>query len=170
VTSFIAIIEKFGQQGEKTGWTYIGIRAEQAGQIKKGCKKSFRVKGKIDGTVIKALALLPMGGGDFILPLNAELRRKIRKRTGEKVSVQLEEDKIKLKPHPELIACLKDEPAAFIAFSKLPPSHQMYYDKWIFSAKTDATRIKRMALTIHSLATGKKFGEMLKDQKKDAPG
>ena len=68
---FNAIILKFDQQGEKTGWTYIVIPAATADKIKAGYKKSFRVKGQLNGQAIKQKALLPMGNGDFILPLNA---------------------------------------------------------------------------------------------------
>ncbi|MCC7029539.1 MAG: DUF1905 domain-containing protein, partial [Chitinophagaceae bacterium] len=71
---FKAIIEKFGQQGEKTGWTYFLIPAEIAEKINKGVKKSYRVKGFLDETEISGVAILPMGEGDFIMPLNAELR------------------------------------------------------------------------------------------------
>jgi hypothetical protein len=69
--SFTTTILKFGQQGEKTGWTYILIPAELAGQLKPGHKKSFRVKGRLDQYPIKGVALLPMGEGDFIMALNA---------------------------------------------------------------------------------------------------
>ena len=42
---FNAVIKKFNEQGEKTGWTYIEIPEEIASKIKPGYKKSFRVKG-----------------------------------------------------------------------------------------------------------------------------
>ena len=77
---FTAPILKFDKQGEKTGWTYIEIFAEQAAKLKPDNKKSFRVKGKLDNFSIKGIALLPMGEGDFIMPLNAALRKGIGKK------------------------------------------------------------------------------------------
>jgi len=46
--SFHAVLQKFGDKGEKTGWTYIEVPAKMAGFLKENNKKSFRVKGKID--------------------------------------------------------------------------------------------------------------------------
>ena len=45
---FSAILLKFQEQGEKTGWTYIEVPARIAQQLKLGNKKSFRVKGYLD--------------------------------------------------------------------------------------------------------------------------
>ena len=108
---FTTTLQKFGQQGEKTGWTYIAISVAQAKKLKDE-KKSFRVKGKIDDHVIKGVAVLPMGGGDFILPVNGEMRKGIRKQKGAVVQVQLEVDTTEIIPPEELIECLKDEPIA----------------------------------------------------------
>ena len=77
--TFEAIINKFDNQGEKTGWRYIEIPPVLAQQLFPGNKKSFRVKGLLDGHVIKGVALLPMGDGDFILPINATMRKGTKK-------------------------------------------------------------------------------------------
>jgi hypothetical protein len=47
--------------------------------LRPGNKKSFRVKGKIDAHPIRGIALLPMGGGRFIMALNAEMRKEMEK-------------------------------------------------------------------------------------------
>ena len=114
---FTTTLQKFGQQGEKTGWTYIAISAALAKKLKDE-KKSFRVKGKIDDHVIKGVAVLPMGGGDFILPVNGEMRKGIRKQKGAVVQVQLEVDTTEIIPPEELIECLKDESDLAIADSR----------------------------------------------------
>ena len=75
--NFKALLQKFGRKGEKTGWTYIDIPKKIADKIKPGGKKSFRVKGKIDDLPIKATALTPMGEGNFILAINAQIRKII---------------------------------------------------------------------------------------------
>lgn len=73
---FKATIQKFLEQGEKTGWTYISIPQKIAEQINPGFKKSYRVKGRLDAYVFDSISLLPMGEGDFIIPLKADLRKK----------------------------------------------------------------------------------------------
>lgn len=148
--------------GEKTGWTYILIPHKIAEKIKTACKKSFRVKGKIDDHKIKAVALLPMGEGDFIMPINAEMRKGLKKIHGAKVTVEIEEDKAEIKISSQLLTCLKDDPAANEHFKKLPRSHQQYYSKWILSAKTEATQTRRIAAAIHAFSNNLSYGEMIK--------
>lgn len=155
-------ILQFGEQGEKTGWTYIVIPAEIAQQLKPGNKKSFRVKGKLDEFVIKAIALLPMGEGDFIMPVNAAMRKGIKKRKGATLSVHLQVDNAEIKPPAELIECLQDEPGAIEHFNKLSKSHQNYFTNWINSAKTEETKTKRIAQAVNALAKGFHYGEMIR--------
>src|ERR1700739_5057822 len=105
--NFTATLQKFKEMGEKTGWTYIDIPAEIANKIKPNYKKSFRIKGTIDKYGFKAAAILPMGEGDFILPINATIRKKLKKqRSGEKVVLNVEEDKAPLQISTDLLACL----------------------------------------------------------------
>src|SRR4051812_40039361 len=113
MVSYTALIEKFGDKGEKTGWTYIEIPSEIAQQLKPGYKKSFRVKGKLDKLSIKGVSLLPMGEGCFIMPLNGEMRKAIKKKRGKKILVKIEEDPEEKKISGELVACLKDAPRAW---------------------------------------------------------
>lgn len=163
---FHTTILKFDSQGEKTGWTYILIPARIAQQIKPGNKKSFRVKGKLDETPITGVALIPMGEGDFIMAINAGMRKQTGKRKGDKLTVHLEEDKKKPEMSKELMLCLMEEPGALEQFNSLAGSHRNYFSKWIDSAKTDVTRAKRIALTIEAMLAKKDFGQMLRDDKK----
>src|ERR1700722_4569577 len=101
-------ILRFEKQGEKTGWTYIVIPADIAEQLKPSTKTSYRVKGKLDSFAIKQTALLPMGDGEFIIPLNAGIRKGIQKKEGAMLKVTLEEDKSAFAFNPEFMACLKD--------------------------------------------------------------
>jgi len=77
---FSAILLKFSEQGEKTGWTYIEVPAEIAQQLKPNNKKSFRVKGYLDNYYFEEKALLPMGEGNFIMAIKTEIRKAISKR------------------------------------------------------------------------------------------
>jgi hypothetical protein len=70
---FNAIIKRFKKNAEKTGWTYVVIPAAIANQLKPGCRKSFRIKGKLDDLKIEKMSILPMGDGDFILALNKDI-------------------------------------------------------------------------------------------------
>ncbi len=163
MVKFNTIILKFDKKGEKTGWTYIVIPADVAGKLKPGNKKSFRVKGKLDNYSIAKTALLPMGEGEFILPLNAAIRKGIGKRQGAMLKVQMEEDKSEFVFNPDLMACLADEPSALKYFKQLTGSHQRYFSKWIDSAKGDATKAKRIAMTVNALVRGMGFPEMLRE-------
>lgn len=158
---FTTTILKFDEQGEKTGWTHIVIPAEQAQQLSP-LKKSFRVKGKLDSHAIKQVALIPMGEGDFIMPLNAAMRKAIGKRKGAQLNVQLVLDESAFAFNADMMACLEDEPKAIENFKKLSGSEQRYFSKWIDSAKTDATKAKRIAQTLSAMLRGLHYGEMIR--------
>lgn len=164
---FKAVILKFDQHGEKTGWTYIEIPAAEADKLMPGNKKSFRVKGMLDRCVIKQTALLPMGDGDFILPLNATMRKQLGKRRGEQIEVRLEPDESPVQISDALMSCLSDEPEAMQYFSDLPGSHRQYFSKWIESAKTDETKARRIAMSVNALLKRQGFAEMLRAAKND---
>lgn len=164
---FTTVIKKFGAQGEKTGWTYIDVAASVAAQIMPENKKSFRVKGFLDNYNIQGVSLIPMGGGDFIIPLNAAIRKNVGKSKGAMLTVKLEEDKSPVLLSAALMECLGDEPAALAYFKKLPGSHQKYYSKWIESAKTEATKAKRIAQTVTACARSLSYGEMMQSAKNE---
>jgi hypothetical protein len=163
--SFNATILQFAKQGEKTGWTYITVPAAMAGKLNPGVKKSYRVKGKLDDLAVEKLALIPMGKGDFILTINAAIRKGIGKRKGATVKVQLEMDHSPILPPTELIECLQDEPEALKYFNSLPQGHRNYFTKWIESAKTEPTKTKRIALVIKTMVRKMDFGAMLREER-----
>jgi hypothetical protein len=165
VIKFNTTIQRFAKQGEKTGWSYIEISPKQATQLKPGSKVSFRVKGKLDSYGIKQVALLPMGEGAFIIPFNADMRKGTGKKQGDKITVQLEEDKAAFQMSADFMACLEDEPLAIKHFKSLPGSHQRYFSKWIDSAKTDSTKAKRIAMAINALARNMGYPEMIREGK-----
>lgn len=162
MVEYSTTILQFAEKGEKTGWSYVCIPPDVAEKIKPGFKKSFRVKGKLDNYPIARQALLPMGNGEFILPLKAAVRKTIHKNKGAMVKLILEEDNRVLKISAELLECLSDSPKAEKKFKSLPPSHQMYYSNWIESAKTIGTKAKRIGLTIIAMEKNMTYGEMLR--------
>jgi hypothetical protein len=167
MVQFTTVLKKFDEQGEKTGWTYIDISAAIAQQLKPGNKKSFRVKGKLDNYSIKSVALMPMGGGNFVMAVNATMRKGIGKRKGAMIKVELEADNKPLQLCAALMECLQDEPKAIAYFNTLPKSHQHYFSKWIDDAKTEQTKTKRIAQAVTALSKGLHFGLMVRSLKEN---
>jgi hypothetical protein len=162
---FSATIQKFGEKAHQKGWQVIIIPAKIANKINPGVKKSFRVRGKIDDMAIEKLAIVPAGEGDFILPINAAMRKKLFKQANDKLTLQFELDKNMLKPPTDLIICLQDEPEGLKYYNNLPQGHRNYFIKWIDSAKTDVTKAKRIALVIKAMARKMDFGMMLREER-----
>lgn len=164
---FKTVLQQFQKQGEKTGWTYISISSKQAAQLLPGNRIDFRVKGRLDDYAIKQVAIIPMGDGNFILPVNAAMRKGLRKTKGAEVEVRLELDIEPIPLDEELMNCLNDEPKALQVFQSYTKSHQAYFSKWIVSAKTEPTKAKRIALTVNALLKGWDYGQMLRASKKE---
>ena len=163
--SFTTTIQKFSKQGEKTGWTYIVVPDKIAKILNPAVKKSYRVKGKLDDHKIEKVALVPIGSGDFILPINAAIRKATGKRFGASLKVQIEVDDAPILPPAELLECLQDEPEALKHFNSLPQGHRNYFTKWIETAKTEPTKTKRIALVIKTMVRKMDFGAMLREER-----
>lgn len=162
---FTATLLQFDEQGEKTGWTYFVIPGDIAQQIKPGYRKIYRVKGKLDNFKIKGVAIMPMGDGSFIMPVNEAMRKGTGKRKGAMITVTLEADDTPYKLNEDFMTCLNDEPAALKYFNSLSGSHRNYFSKWIDSAKTEATKAKRIAMAVSALARGMGYPEMMREEK-----
>jgi hypothetical protein len=161
-TDFEAIIQRFGRLGEKTGWTYITIPEKEALKMHHADRKGFRVKGWLAELAIAQVALMPMGAGEFVLPINAAMRKGLAKPLGAKIRVRLSKDTSKLTIASDLLTCLEDEPEAKSFFESLAPSHQKYFSKWIDEAKTEATRTKRLAQAVEGLCRKMDYGTMIR--------
>jgi uncharacterized protein YdeI (YjbR/CyaY-like superfamily) len=70
-------------------------------------------------------------------------------------------------PPPDLKECLEDEPAALAFFNSLLPGHRTYYIKWLETAKTEPTRIKRIAQMVNALSKKQGFPEMIRAGRKE---
>jgi len=164
--TFTTTILKFDKQGEKTGWTYIEISTAQAKKLNPGVKVGYRVKGKLDNFSFEKTALLPMGDGGFILPLNAKIRKAINKRQGDKLNVAMELDQRQIEPSSDFMKCLKEDPDAMKFFKTLPGSHQRYFSKWIDDAKTIRTKTKRIVMALTAFSKRQGFQEMMRENRK----
>jgi hypothetical protein len=168
MVEFTTIILQFNEQGEKTGWTYIEIPADIAQQMKPGNKKSFRVRGILDAFPVQGMALMPMGEGNFIMALKAEVRKGIHKNAGAMLQVRLEEDKdFKVEMPTDLQECFDFEPEAFEFYNSLAKSHREYFIKWIDSAKTNETRAKRIVNTVNAMLRKWSYNVMIQEMRKE---
>jgi hypothetical protein len=164
--TFKAEIERFGNMGEKTGWRYIFIPAALANDLNPNCKVSYRVKGLLDQVSVQGIGIIPMGGGDFIMALKAELRKQLKKEEGAEVMVQLELDSdFKIDLPLEMELCLKEDLKYEETFLKLPKSHRNYYINWYNAAKTEATKVKRLTMIMDAMEKQMTFSEMIRANK-----
>jgi hypothetical protein len=168
MVGFNTIILQFAGQGEKTGWTYIEIPADIAQQMKPGNKKSFRVRGMLDNLAVSGIAIMPMGEGNFIMALRAEVRKGIHKNAGAMLQVKLEEDiDYKVDIPEDLQECFDFEPDAVNFFYSLPKSHRNYFIKWINDAKTLETRNKRIVNTANAMLRKWPYNVMVRKMRKE---
>jgi hypothetical protein len=168
MVEFTTIMLQFAEQGEKTGWTYIEIPADIAQQMKPGNKKSFRVRGMLDALPVRGMALMPMGEGDFIMALRAEVRKRLHKNAGAMLHAKLEEDlDYKVEIPADLQECFDFEPEALEFFNSLAKSHRDYFIKWIDGAKTNETRAKRIVNTVNAMLRKWHFNVMLREMRKE---
>jgi hypothetical protein len=165
MVTFKTKIQRFEKKGEKTGWTYVEISNRQSEQMNPGCKVSYRVKGKLDSHPIQRVAILPMGDGNFILPFNADIRKGTGKKAGDLITVNITYDPRDVLLSADFIECLKDDPIAHDFFKSLPRGHQNYFSKWIDSAKTSATKTKRITMAVMALSLKQGYPEMIRANK-----
>lgn len=163
--SFKASIEKFDKKGEKSSWTHIIISESDAQILKTGNKKSFRVCGTLNEVKIAGVAIMPMGGGEFVLPINASIRKKLKLNIGDEVIVNIEEDKNFEIKMPEDLQDLLEMEGLLENFLAQAKSHQNYFIKYIDSAKTTETRVKRLMMTLDAMQKRMDYGEMIRNSK-----
>ena len=102
---------------------------------------------------------MPLANGKLFLPVKKEIRKKIGKQKGDRVHIVLYADKDPTEIPEELLLCLLDNPKAHATFLRYTDSQQKMFIDWIFSAKTDQTKVNRITRAIEHLEKGKKFGD-----------
>jgi len=146
------LLEKYPGKG---GWTYAAI--PEVRQDKKSPFGWVKVKGLIDDFEISNYKLMPMGNGRLFLPVKADIRKKIGKQAGDYVTVVLYEDTNPTEIPEDLLLCLLDEPIAHKTFLSYTDGQQKEFIDWIYSAKTEETKVERISETIKMLILKKKF-------------
>lgn len=160
-------IEKYESNSEKTGWSYVYLPQEIADQIKPNSRRGFRVKGFLDELAVNGLSATPIKNDGFIIPLNKNLRKVLRKEEGAVIELRLEFDanfKIEM---PEILeVCLAQEEGLLAYFLSLPKSHQNYFINWLNTAKTEPTLSKRLVMLVNAMALKQDFGAMIRANRK----
>ncbi|TKC01511.1 YdeI/OmpD-associated family protein [Pedobacter cryotolerans] len=159
-------IEKYESNGEKTGWSYVHISQEIADQIKPNSRRGFRVKGFIDELAINGLSATPIKEDGFIIPLNKNIRKALKKEEGAVIELQLEFDAdFKIEMPEVLEVCLAQEEGLLEYFLSLPKSHQNYFINWLNTAKTEPTLTKRLVMLVNAMALKQDFGLMIRSNR-----
>lgn len=139
-------LQKFPGKG---GWTFAAI--PEIAQNRKNHFGWVRVKGFIDDVFINKYHLMPMGNGQLFLPVKAAIRKQIKKKEGDWITVQLFADNDPVEIPDELLQCLQDEPAALKQFNKLTDGEKVAAVKQVYGVKKTETRTDRIVQLIRSL-------------------
>jgi hypothetical protein len=139
-------LEKFPGKG---GWTYAQI--PEIVQDKQSYFGWVRVRGSIDGIEFKNYHLMPIGNGKLFLPVKAGIRKAIKKQAGDYVRVILFADNLPTEIPEELKICLQSEWDALEIFLRYSNGEQKRMIDWIYSAKTDETKVRRIAKTLDKI-------------------
>lgn len=159
-------IEKYESNGEKTGWSYVYLPQEIADQIKPNSRRGFRVKGFLDELAVNGLSATPIKNDGFIIPLNKNLRKALKKEEGAVVELRLAFDADFKIVMPEVLEiCLAQEEGLLEYFLSLPKSHQNYFINWLNTAKTEPTLTKRLVMLVNAMALKQDFGAMIRANK-----
>lgn len=141
------LLKKFPGKG---GWTYAEI--PEVLQNKNNPFGWVKVKGFIDDFELKQYKLMPMGNGKLFLPVKAAIRKTIRKKAGDYVQVILFADTSKFEIPLEIMACFQNESnSIFHTFTSFTEGEQKSYMDWIYEAKTDDTKARRIAKMMERL-------------------
>lgn len=132
----------------KRGWTYIELPEIMPSKQKMGM---VRVKGVVDNCAIYSIHLMPMGNGVLMLPLNAYVRKKIKKRQGDEVFVELYNDNEDTPVPEEFMECLEAEPEALTYFNTLSSSIKRNIIQYIYQAVKQETKDKRIIMFMNRL-------------------
>jgi hypothetical protein len=143
--------------GGKSGWTFTEIP-----EILPDPNAPFswvRVRGSIDGYEISNYHLMPSGKGTLFLSVKAEIRKKIKKQAGDYVHIVLYSANEPLEVPEDFRLCLQDDAEASHFFNSLNENEQHQYVRWICSAKTEQTKVDRIANTLVRLSNHQRFAD-----------
>ncbi|MBS2212572.1 DUF1905 domain-containing protein [Carboxylicivirga mesophila] len=141
------LLNKFPGKG---GWTYAEI--PEVAPDKHAWFNWVKVHGSINGFSLKHARLMPLGNGQLFLPVKAAIRKAIGKEAGDWVHIILYPDNIPVEVPQDLIDCLALENSKlFDEFVKQSANQQQEIIDWIYAAKKDETKARRINKVIDYL-------------------
>ena len=150
------LLQKFEGKG---GWTFAEIPEIPMPKTSFGMLK---VKGKIDNYEFSDVRLLPLGNGHLFMAVNLQLRRKIDKHAGDIVHIVIYNDDLPTMIPEELALCMNFEDGVMDKFQFYNDGEKKAFVNWIYSAKTEQTKIDRIAKTIMMIQNNEKFSNKIK--------
>lgn len=117
----------------------------------------LKVRGKIDDHEFSNVHLMPLGNGNLVLAVKAELKKKLKKEAPDTVHVTIYADDTPLIVPEDLLLCMEDEAGLAEKFQSYANGQKKAFVDWINSAKTQQARIDRIAKTIVMVQRGEKF-------------
>ncbi|MDX1477417.1 MAG: YdeI/OmpD-associated family protein [Saprospiraceae bacterium] len=146
----------------KGGWTYAEIP-----EIKQDPARPFgwvTVRGSIDDYPLDHYKLMPMGQGRLFLPVKKEIRKRIGKEAGDEVHIVLYPEDRPVEIPDEIMACFDGEPAHMLkTFLEMTDGEKKAYIDWIYDAKSESTRIRRILQMMERLKLGLRLHDRLDD-------
>lgn len=138
-------------------WTLIEIPFDVEQVFK--AKGYIQVKGTIEDIHYSGIRLMPTGNGRYWMPVNEQLRKKMKRDIGDTVSVTMEADNtvIEYTEPDDFITALETNKTAKTFYESLTKAQKKWYILNITEAKQEATKKTRIEKAIERLATGKKF-------------
>ena len=150
------LLQKFEGKG---GWTFAEIPEIPMPKTSFGMLK---VKGKIDNYEFSDVRLLPLGNGHLFMAVNLQLRRMIDKHAGDIVHIVIYNDDLPTMIPEELALCMNFEDGVMDKFQFYSDGEKKAFVNWIYSAKTEQTKIDRIAKTIMMIQNNEKFCNKIK--------
>lgn len=142
------LLKKFPGKG---GWTYAVIP-----EITPSKKMPFgwvQVSGFIDQYKLDKIKLMPMGNGSLFLSVKSAIRKSINKEAGDWVQVELFIDESPIDIPQEIIECLTlESDKNYNVFINLSNSKQKAYLDWIYEAKKEQIKLKRILKMLEHLS------------------
>ena len=140
-------------QGGKTA-TGIAVPTGVVEALAAGKRPAVRVT--INGYTYRST--LAARGGEFLLPVSAEVRRNAGVEAGDEVDVvvELDTEPRSVAVPDDLARGLAADAEAARTFDALPYSHQRSYTEWIESAKKPETRERRVTQAVEMLRAGRR--------------
>ncbi|MDR2036538.1 MAG: YdeI/OmpD-associated family protein [Bacteroidales bacterium] len=145
------LLQKFEGKG---GWTYAEIPEIPMSRAPFGMLK---VKGRIDSHEFSNVRLMPLGNSHLFLAVSSPLRKKINKQAGDTVHIIIYEDNTPTEIPEELILCMKYEDGVSEKFETYGDGEKKAFIDWIYSAKTEQTKVDRIARMMIMIQNGENF-------------